>query len=47
MIGIDGDFGAGTEVAVAKFQRDQKLDVDGIVGPGTWAALDKASKGKK
>jgi putative chitinase len=47
MVAIDGDFGAGTEVAVAKFQRDQKLGVDGIVGPGTWAALDKAAKAKK
>lgn len=47
MLSIDGDFGAGTEVAVARFQRDQKLDVDGLVGPGTWAALDKAAKGKK
>lgn len=47
MVAIDGDFGAGTEVAVAKFQRDQKLDVDGIVGPGTWVALDKAAKLKK
>lgn len=46
MISVDGDFGPGTEVAVARFQRDQKLDVDGIVGPGTWAALDKVSKVK-
>jgi putative chitinase len=44
MVAIDGDFGAGTEVAVAKFQRDQKLEVDGIVGPGTWAAVNKAVK---
>ncbi|HTD89216.1 MAG TPA: peptidoglycan-binding protein, partial [Burkholderiales bacterium] len=35
MLAIDGDFGAGTEVAVARFQRDQRLDIDGIVGPGT------------
>ena len=47
LVAIDGDFGAGTEVAVARFQHDQKLDVDGIVGPGTWTALDKAAKGKK
>lgn len=47
MLGVDGDFGAGTEVAVARFQRDLKLEVDGIVGPGTWAALDKAAKAKK
>ncbi len=47
MVAIDGDFGAGTEVAVAKFQRDQTLEVDGIVGPGTWVAVDKAVKSKK
>jgi len=44
MLAVDGDFGVGTEVAVARFQRDQKLLVDGIVGIGTWAALDKAGK---
>ncbi len=47
MVAIDGDFGPGTEVAVARFQRDQRLDVDGIVGPGTWAVLDKSAKPKK
>lgn len=47
MLGVDGDFGAGTEVAVARFQRDQKIEVDGIVGPGTWAVLDKAVKARK
>lgn len=47
MLGVDGDFGAGTEVAVARFQRDQNQEVDGIVGPGTWAALDAAAKSKK
>jgi len=47
MVAIDGDFGPGTEVAVARFQREQRLDIDGIVGPGTWSALDKAAKGKK
>lgn len=47
MLAIDGDFGPGTEVAVAWFQRQQRIEVDGIVGPGTWAALDKAAKGKR
>jgi putative chitinase len=47
MVAIDGDFGPGTEVAIARFQRDQRLGVDGIVGPGTWVALDKAAKSKK
>ena len=47
MVAVDADFGAGTEVAVAAFQRDRKLDVDGMVGNITWAALDKALKGGK
>lgn len=47
MIAIDGDFGPGTEVAVARFQREQRLAIDGIVGPGTWAALDKAAKTRR
>jgi N-acetylmuramoyl-L-alanine amidase/Putative peptidoglycan binding domain len=38
---IDGIFGAGTETAVQKFQREQKLTDDGVVGPQTWAALEK------
>lgn len=44
MLAVDGDYGAGTEVAVAAFQRAQSLGVDGMVGRGTWAALQKAVK---
>lgn len=40
--GIDGDFGRSTEKAVREFQGDHKLVVDGVVGPMTWDALDKA-----
>lgn len=41
-------FGADTFVAVCKFQRAKGLEVDGIVGPLTWAALEKAlAAGKK
>jgi putative chitinase len=45
MVAIDGDFGVGTEVAVAAFQHGRQLDVDGIVGRDGWAALDAAAKG--
>ena len=40
--GIDGDFGRATEAAVKEFQEDHKLTVDGVAGPMTWDALDKA-----
>ena len=47
-VAVDGDFGPGTEVALTRFQSENKLDSDGIVGPQTWAALDaaKAKAGK-
>lgn len=42
MIAVDNDFGAGTEVAVAAFQKQRGLaPVDGIVGNDTWTALDE------
>lgn len=41
---VDGVFGTNTEKQVKKFQADYKLDVDGVVGEKTWAALDKAKK---
>jgi len=40
--GVDGDFGRQTEKAVKEFQRDNRLGQDGVVGPLTWDALDKA-----
>lgn len=40
----DGDFGSLTEAAVKKFQTDNKLEVDGVVGPNTLSALSKAKK---
>jgi uncharacterized protein (TIGR02594 family) len=36
---IDGDFGSTTEALVKEFQRSQGLEVDGVVGEETWAAL--------
>jgi uncharacterized protein (TIGR02594 family) len=35
----DGDFGPRTENAVRTFQMQNQLQVDGIVGPNTWAKL--------
>ena len=39
MLAVDGDFGAGTEIAVAAFQANAHLTADGIVGDQTWAVL--------
>ena len=38
-IAVDGDFGPETRGAVEAYQRQYKLEVDGIVGPRTWSAL--------
>jgi peptidoglycan hydrolase-like protein with peptidoglycan-binding domain len=38
--GVDGIFGSSTETAVKRFQHDQGLTQDGIVGPQTWAKID-------
>ncbi|HZJ57725.1 MAG TPA: peptidoglycan-binding domain-containing protein [Clostridia bacterium] len=37
---IDGIFGPLTRNAVVRFQMDNGLVPDGIVGPETWAAID-------
>lgn len=38
-IGVDGNFGPGTEAAVVDFQGKKGLTNDGSCGPATWAAL--------
>ena len=40
--GSDGKFGKETLVAVREFQKQAMIRVDGIVGPETWKALEKA-----
>jgi len=36
---VDGKFGHKTREAVREFQESKGLEVDGIVGPNTWAEL--------
>jgi peptidoglycan hydrolase-like protein with peptidoglycan-binding domain len=38
--GVDGRYGARTEVAVKKLQQERGLAVDGVVGPETWSIID-------
>lgn len=41
-LGADGDYGSATEKAVKKFQKDHSIGQDGVAGPLTFAALEKA-----
>jgi hypothetical protein len=40
-LGVDGDYGGGTEKAVKGFQTSYGLTVDGVAGAAVWALLDK------
>jgi len=42
-IDVDGDFGPQTDGVVKQFQADNGLEVDGVVGPITWAQLFSAA----
>lgn len=42
---VDGKFGAKTAQAVRDFQQSKGLQVDGVVGPATWAALTAGQGG--
>ena len=39
-LSIDGDFGNNTLSAVKNYQQANSLQVDGVVGPNTWASLE-------
>ena len=45
--GADGDFGNQTAKALRQFQKDQGLVIDGVYGPKSKAALEKAYESKK
>ena len=40
-IDVDGGFGNNTKNTVIRFQTDNNLSPDGVVGPNTWAALEQ------
>ncbi|WP_299488168.1 peptidoglycan-binding domain-containing protein [Acaryochloris sp. IP29b_bin.137] len=41
-IDVDGYFGSKTDAVTRQFQQDHGLKIDGIVGPETWDAINKA-----
>ncbi|NHB12619.1 peptidoglycan-binding protein, partial [Burkholderia cepacia] len=43
-LAVDRSFGPRTKGGVAAFQRREGLEVDGISGPATWAALGRPGR---
>lgn len=43
----DNDFGTRTDGAVRQLQTERGLDVDGVVGPATWAAIDEGTPNER
>ena len=46
-ITVDGDFGPATELAVMRFQAQQGLEADGIVGPKTFSKIQSRNTNVK
>jgi uncharacterized protein (TIGR02594 family) len=43
---LDGNFGNNTLAAVKRYQAQQNLGIDGVVGPKTWKSLLRKKEGK-
>ena len=43
-IDVDGVYGSGTAATVKQFQSNNSMSADGVIGPSTWPAIEKAVK---